>query len=271
MNEIRKRAFVGIVGLVSAGLFSMGCSSSSGSTGGGGSTGAAGHAGSTGAGGSSAGGGTTGTGGTAPAMGCQASDAPTSATIADFASSDGGIEFMTAAGGVGAITTYGGIGAPTYSEAGGQLTITQARVATSAAQYVGLVLYFNGNSAGTDCIDAHTYTGVQFDLSGTISGCTLQYSTNDSVHEVYAADDTKGACASGCYAEQLSINSIASAPPATIKVAFDDTTLNPGSPTTPIDSTKITGIQWQFTIPALTDGGNPECDATLNIDNVKFY
>ena len=63
MKDFRQRAFVGLVGLVSAGLISFGCSSSSNSTGTGGTTG-------TGTGGSHTGGTTgTGTGGTTAGSG----------------------------------------------------------------------------------------------------------------------------------------------------------------------------------------------------------
>ena len=38
----------------------------------------------------------------------------------------------------------------------------------TANQYIGVGIYFNGNAAGDDCIDATHDTGVKFDISGTI-------------------------------------------------------------------------------------------------------
>ena len=44
-----------------------------------------------------------------------------------------------------------------------------------------------------------------------------------------------------------------------------------GSPSQVLDPTKLTGVQWQFTIPAAADGGATVCVANLNLTNVKFY
>jgi hypothetical protein len=271
MTKIKKLDFVrssgtlGALALVSAGLISLGCSSSGSSSGGGGSTG-------TGNGGSNASGGSTGTGGTGGAgPGCSISDPPASAVIADFSGGDGGIEIM------GGISTYGSNpnDHPSYSKANGVLTITDQALVGAMPQYVGLVIYFNGNAAGTQCIDAHTYTGVQFDISGTLMGpgCSIQYSTNDSEH----TDDTTGTPVdpkasgpAGSYSPQLTISTITSAP-TTTKVPFAEMDLKPGSPDMPIDPTKLEGVQWQMTVPPASDGGPTECDLSLTIDNVTFY
>jgi hypothetical protein len=253
MTETRKRALAGIVGLVSAGLFSMGCGSKATGSGTGGNGG--------GVGGAGGGGGAT--------IGCQKSAAPASALIADFHSADGGVAMLDG------LATYGPTATdhPMYSIGGGTLDIIDNVGVGSKAQYVGLVIYFNGSADGTECVDASAYTGVQFDISGTLMGpgCSIQYSTNDSEHaDATATGDPKASGPSGSYAPQLPIPSIMPSP-QTMMVPFADPGLNPGSPSTPIDKTKITGVQWQMTVPAASDGGPTECDLNLTVDNVKFY
>jgi hypothetical protein len=282
MTEIRKRAFVGIVGLVSAGLFSVGCSSSASTTGTGGTTGHAGTSGGTAgttgtgsAGTTGSGGGTTGTGGSSSTVGCQTSTVPTGATIADFASADGGIELM------GGLSNFGGaVSKPTFSIAGGTLSIMDNVVPAAAPQYVGVVLYLNGNAGGTECLDASSYTGIEFDISGSLTAgkaCSIQYSTLDSEHsdstQLNAAgtgpNDPKASGPAGSYSPQLAIT--VTSTPVTTKVPFGDASLAPGSPSTAIDDTKITGVQWQLTVAGAADGGPSECDLALTIDNIKFY
>ncbi len=280
MKDFRQRAFVGLIGLVSAGLLSVGCSSSSNNTttGSGGSngsgTGGSHTGGTTGSGGSSTGsGGSTGGGGAT--AGCTTSDPAASATIADF-SGDAGVE--ATGGGLfvypGSIAAPGQ-GAPTAVVTGGALHVTDTVAPAAMAQYVGVGIYFSGNVGGTDCTDAHTYTGVQFDIKGSLTGgCTLQYSTNDSEHAAVSTSDPKAGGATGSYAPQAQIASDVTSAGSTVKVAFTDSTLGTGSPATPIDPTKLEGVQWQLTVPAATavgDGGSASCVLDMTIDNVKFY
>ena len=37
-------------------------------------------------------------------------------------------------------------------------------------QYIGVGIYFNGNAAGDECVDATAHTGVKFDISGIDRG-----------------------------------------------------------------------------------------------------
>jgi hypothetical protein len=269
MTEIRKRAFVGIVGLVSAGLFSMGCSSSSTTPGTGGTTGHAGTsggtAGTTGSGGATGSAGSTGTGGAV--AGCAASDVPASTNIANFTSADGGVQAMDG------IFTYGDTPKPTYSIAGNQVNIMDTVQIGASAHFQGFGLYFNGNAAGTDCVDGHAYTGIQFDLSGTLIGvgCTMQFSILDSEHADPTTStpvDPKAGGIKGDYAPQLAISSLTSNA-TTIKVPYS--TPAGGMPSAAVDPTKLTGVQWQLSVPVATDGGATECDWNINITNVKFY
>jgi hypothetical protein len=140
--------------------------------------------------------------------------------------------------------------------------------------YQGFGIYFNGNAAGTDCLDAHTYTGVEFDLSGSLTGtgCTMQFSINDSEHADMTQNptDTKPAGPKGSYAPQVTITSAELTATATpIKIPF--TGPAGGSPSSAVDPTKLTGVQWQMTVPVASDGGATECVWNINISNLMFY
>jgi hypothetical protein len=263
MMDFRKLAFVGLVSLGLAAVGSAGCSSSGG-TGTGGSTGTGGTG--TGTGGTSSHtGGSTGTGGTGTGTGGAAGGAaacaaaPTSGLIADFMG-DAGIEIM------GGVTTYpnGSNSKPSFTIGSNMLNVTENFASTSAAQYVGTVLYFN------TCIDASAFAGIEFDWSGSFAGCTVQYSANDAPHDDMTSDP-KGTCTLGagmCYSPQAGITS-ATTTVQSIKQPWITTA--GGSPSVVLDPKQLTGIQWQFTIPAATDGGANTCMANLNIANVKFY
>ena len=274
MTDIRKLAFVGLMSLGLATLGSAGCSSSSNNSGTGGSTGTGGTA--TGTGGTSHTGGTTGggTGGTSAGtggttVGCAASDAPASAEIASFASADGGISSMFGT------YTYGDTPAPIFTYASGVLNVTDTVQISAKNHYQGFGLYMNGNSAGTDCVDGHTYTGVQFDISGSLTGtgCTMQFSILDSEHADMTQGnppDPKASGPAGSYAPQLQVTSAQlTSTKTTIMVPY--TTPSGGSPASAVDTTKLTGVQWQLSTPVLSDGGATECDWNINLSNVKFY
>lgn len=269
---MKKISSLAMGGLLSLGLLAGACSSGGGSgTGSGGSTGSAGsggstgNAGSTGSAGSGGSTGTAGTGGTTTAAGCQVSDpAPTNGIIADF-DVDGGLGIM------GGFSAYGGtaVPAPTYSTTGGNLMITLNGTADTAAQYVGVVIYFNPDTAGTHCLDASAFTGVQFDLMGSVTGCTVQYSTNDSAHTAMSVDDAKAGGPAGSYSPQATLTAAQiTSTSMTIMMPFTGAGApSGGSPSTvAFDPSKLEGVQWQFTVmPSMT------CDASLTIDNVKFY
>jgi hypothetical protein len=196
------------------------------------------------------------------AAGCAKSDAPPGATI--LAAGDGGLSL------IGGVTSYGGAAAPMpATTAAGALTVTESAAATTMAQYVGAVVYFSGNSMGTDCINASTYTGVQFMISGSISAaCTLSFSINDSEHAAAMASDPKAGGAAGSY--PASVGVVPTATATQVKVPFTGTGAPPlasGNPATAIDPTKIEGIQWQFAIPV----GTAMCTSSLTITNISFY
>jgi len=193
-------------------------------------------------------------------VGCPASDVPAHATLATF-DGDGGLSDHAGVG------TYGGTAAPTESTTTGALVITENAAAMAAVKYAGTVLFFSGNAADTDCLDVHSYTGVQYDISGSIAGCTLHFSLNDSEHTV-AANDAKGSAVAGSYSAQLDVTAQVRATKTTVQVPFTGTGApTGGSPATALDPSKLASIQWQFAIPA----GTASCVSSLTIDNVTFY
>jgi hypothetical protein len=263
------RAFFGIVGLAAAGFVlssvtTVGCGSDSkgGSGGSGGSGNTTGTAGTTGGGGT---GGSGGSGGTTATLGCQTSAiAPGDPLIADFSASDGGMASLA----IGGTFVYPMTGGPIATVTNGALHITATSTGMATAQYWGVGIFFNGDSAGTQCVDATAHTGVQFDISGTIggTGCTAQYSTNDSAHSNNATD-MKGAGDSTSYAPQAAVT--ASTTVATVMMPFSGTGApSGGNPAVGVDKSKLTGVQWQFTTAA---GTTNNCAVDLTIDNVKFY
>jgi hypothetical protein len=148
----------------------------------------------------------------------------------------------------------------------GSLVITEAVAQSAVAQYVGVIVYFSGNSLGTDCVDATAYAGIGFTISGTVNAnCTVQFSINDSEHEV-VGNDAKASGATGSYAPQVFVT--VPAQPTTLRVPFTGPGApSGGMPATAIDPKKLTGVEWQLTIAS----GTGMCMANLTISNVTFY
>jgi len=240
-----------------------GTSGAAGSSGGG-ATGGAGATGTGGAGAGGTGGGMTGgSGGASGMLGCEISDPPPSAVIADFEAVDGGAPVIPIGG-----TFFYPAGGPSAVVVNGAWHITAATVGMTSAQYWWVGIYFNGNAAGTDCVDAAAYTGVQFDIKGSIAGtgCSAQYATNDSAHADHTMDP-KGSGPVGSYAPQASLT--ATGTTQTIKMPFTGTGApSGGSPALAVDKDKLIGVQWQFTTAA---GTSTSCNVDVTIDNVKFY
>jgi hypothetical protein len=283
MTDFRKLAFVSLVGL---GAASLACSSNSGTSGTGGSpgTGTGGsHTGGTsgtGTGGTGTGTGGTGTGtggisgaaGAGASNGCTVSDPPGGPVIATFASADGGTASLFGT------FTYGDNPPPAITYGADMVNVTDTIQITAKNHYQGFGVFFNGNAAGTECLDAHTYTGIQFDLSGSLmgTGCTMQFSINDSEHAdtTVTPTDPKLAGPMGSYAPQVQITSELTSASTPIKVPFAaGATGAPlgGSPATAVDPTKLTGVQWQLSTPVAVDGGATECVWNFNVSNVTFY
>jgi hypothetical protein len=274
MKELRMRAFFGLLGIAGAGFLlsslttSVGCSDGgTGTAGTGGSSagtaGSTGTAGTTGSGGNSSGG-SGGGGGATGTLGCQVSDPPMGApTIADFAALDGGAPVLP----IGGTFVYPTTGGPVATVTNGAWHITDTTTAMATSQYRGVGIYFNGNAAGTNCVDGTAYTGVQFDISGTVggTGCSMQYSTNDSAHSDNASD-VKGSGGAGVYAPQAQLTVTSTV--QTVMMPFSGAGApKGGNPALAVDKAKLTGVQWQFTTLAPTG----VCMVDITIDNVKFY
>ena len=256
MTDFRKLAFVGLMSLGVATVGSAGCSSSS-SSGTGGSTGTGGTG--TGTGGTHTGG-STGTGGTGAGTGGAAGatrrlcGCPMRRQARTSRPSRAPTPALPTMGGYLHLRRYPQ--ADLHGRGAGSVNVMDTVQLTAAAHYQGFGMYFNGNSAGTDCIDAHTYTGVQFDISGSLTGtgCTMQFSINDSEHAIDSlksnagTDDPKAAGPKGSYAPQLPITSAQlTSTSTTVKVPFTGASApTGGSPATAIDPTKIEGVQWQM-------------------------
>jgi len=196
-----------------------------------------------------------------PLLGCQVSEiAPTDPFIADF-TVDGVIP-------IGGMFVYPSPGGPLASTSSGALHVTLVSTGMVEAQYMGVGIYFNGNAEGTDCIDATTHSGVQFDISGSVggTGCTSQYATTDSVHSS-SEFDPKGAGDSTVYAPQAPLT--VTATPTTVRMPFVGVSApSGGNPAIGVDKARLTGVQWQFTTAAGTENS---CLVDVTIDNVRFF
>jgi hypothetical protein len=154
-----------------------------------------------------------------------------------------------------------------YTATGGKLNLTENHGAEQDTQYDDLIFDF------VECVDATSFAGVEFTLSGSVSGCTMQYSTNfteDTRNDGTANSDPKGSCqpslSSICYSPQIEITATTTA--TTIQAPW----VNPsfyllGNPVpSPNDPARLTSVQWQFTIPA-----RATCLADVTISNLGFY
>jgi len=202
-----------------------------------------------------------------PCTAANTSMAPADGLIADFAEADSkGIEIS------GGIITWAAPKAvnpavPTYTTSGGALTITVNLSPTSTPQFVGALVNFN------KCIDASAFSGVQFTLNGSLSGCQMGYSTGDVAHQDMTFGSAYATGPAGSYAPQTRIAALdLTSTSRTIKVPFARYD-NQGSPATALDPTKLIFTQWQFTVPVAPDdgGGIEMCAGSVTIDDVRFY
>jgi hypothetical protein len=199
------------------------------------------------------------------------SPAPANGLVADFSpagrgANGQGIETS------GRVVTYAspklvGPGSMTYSTTGGNLNIKISAPAISRPQLLGTMIQFDS------CVDASAFTGVQFTISGSFSGCSLTYATGDVGHEDMAKSSTFASGEAGSYVPQDKISaSDLSSTPRTIKQPFVVTDIQ-GNPPTPIDPTQLIFNLWQFIVPVAADDGSatPACIASVTVDDVKFY
>jgi hypothetical protein len=183
--------------------------------------------------------------------------------IADFMGADDGIEIG------GEIVKSGdkpnsidGPGSPSYSTSGGRLHITENAAPEVAARYLGISISFDG------CVDASAFTGVQFSISAaSLGGCTMSYETGDVVHTSATTGLPYATGAPSAYPPQATVTP--EPIPTTLMMPFVGGPSG-GSPSTPVDTTKLTLVEWQFNVEAAPAGALP-CVADVTIDDVTFY
>ena len=141
---------------------------------------------------------------------------------------------------------------------------------TSNNDYMGVGLYYNSAS----CLDATAYAGVQFDFSGTLGGCAIQFGASFSGDASSQGNPGRGTCtgtSSTCYGSAYDVTTaaLAATPTSpTIKVPFN--VLAGGMPISSVDPHTLLTVQWQLSSGAgATDGG--ACSASFTVENVKFY
>ena len=129
----------------------------------------------------------------------------------------------------------------------------------SNTNYMGVGLFFDG----TSCIDASAYTGVSFDFSGDLGGCSLAFGAS-FFGDLSNANGARGGCSgSTCYGP------LAPVVPATTTVMVPFSSLSGGMPIGTLDPTTIVDVEWQLAGPIGVDGGG--CAASFTIENVSFY
>ena len=150
----------------------------------------------------------------------------------------------------------------------GALHITLNAPVTSTAQVLLIDFAFD------KCVDATAFTGLQFSISGSLSGCTFGQCTQDSAHlhdsGGFAGPQRHGIGAAGAHPNSgvLTPDQITQQP-QTVMMPFAAQT--GGVPATPTDKSKLTWIDWVFRVDPYTAGGPASCTADLTIDDVRFY
>jgi hypothetical protein len=132
----------------------------------------------------------------------------------------------------------------------------------ASSAYAGVGLYFSSAS----CLDVTAYTGVQFDLTGTVAGCALTFGANDSEDLSTSDDAIRGGCTNAiCYGpSQL----VAPTSTGTIQVPF--AAMTGGTPDSALDATTLVSIQWEV-LGAATALDGSGCSAAFTVENVQFY
>jgi hypothetical protein len=163
--------------------------------------------------------------------------------------------------------TYAAPGEPvptaTVTPDGDGIQIAVTFVKPTDGNWEGVGLFFNG----ADCVDASTYTGVKFDLSGDLGSCALSFGASFSGDLSHADAPTMGSCPgddSECYGPLATVVPGAA---TTIKVPF--TALTGGTPISALDPSTLVDVEWQLSPSAGADGG--ACAANFTVKNVSFY
>jgi len=140
----------------------------------------------------------------------------------------------------------------------GKLTINVKAALGAKPQIFSTSLFFDR------CVDASGFAGIEFSISGSLSGCSLTYASVDPEHQFYRAG--------GPYPPQTRFSQDdVKSQPKKIVAPFRSSDI-PGSPPTPADPSKLAFIQWLVIAPvAADDGSAPPCAGSIIIDVVKLY
>jgi hypothetical protein len=150
-------------------------------------------------------------------------------------------------------------GSITHTTEAGNLTLKVNAVPGGKPQVFTASLFFDG------CVDARGFSGIQFKLSGSLSGCMLTFASVDPEHQYYRAG--------GPYPPQTRVApSSLTSEATTITAPF----LHPdtvGNPATPTDASQLAFLQWLVMVPVGADDGTPvpPCTGSIAIDDVKLY
>lgn len=195
--------------------------------------------------------------------------APPSGLISDFSPPDAGVSDAGASVGAieigGNVYAYGGSATPQYSFRAGTLEIVENASSTSATQYAGVGITF------ADCVDASAFRGVRFSISGSVSGCAMNFTatiSEDTYNDGTTNSDPQGACTQGlldCYSPLVDVTGLTSAPQT---ISFAWPAFMYGMPEQTIDPARITGVGWTFAIAA---GPSGTCAADVAIGDVSFF
>jgi hypothetical protein len=161
--------------------------------------------------------------------------------------------------------------APTLSTDDGALHITLNTPATSMAQYPAANLAFGSTRELARCLDASAFSGVEFSISGSVSGCTLQYATADVAHQDRDSRSVHATGPAGSYAP-FAVIPVAelTAEPTLLKMPFVGGPSD-GRPATPVDPRKLIFLTWIFPIDPAADDDPAACIVDISVDDVKFY
>ena len=258
---------MGICGLASLGLMAavQGCSSSSTSGGsggsGGGATGSQGGHTTGGQGGITGGQGGTGVDAGPPlCTGVALAGAPLISDFSDVTPPEAGTTLTIP--NKGGVSGYGGL---TTTVVAGKLVVSGT---VGANVYAGASIYFN------DCIDASSYTGVMFTLTGDFGSCDmLKFGANFPQIEPLPPASGHGACVppaapagNNCYGPGSAYTT------ATTMVTFASMSGGGAVATVTADAqNRLTGLGFGLHGPVAADGSAGGCTVNFTVDDVKFY
>jgi hypothetical protein len=128
--------------------------------------------------------------------------------------------------------------------------------------------YSGGGLSFYTCADVTTFNSVLFTLAGSAPGCDLELQVQ-TFDKLPVTNTPPGGCVSPspCYGfPSKGRVAIPSSAATTVTTAFSAL-----SGWTAVDATQVVGIQFQFSVPQVADGGTAtSCAVDVTIDDVKF-